>query len=233
MAQKPKPNDEKRHHLFRTPAQFGQKLHANAFVESPDPYYTRIANKTHQILAQKYRSGALKMPSVKRGKVSKVSLLIIVLVASFASSIVYAKWNGQFQAQTSVHVPLSVPNTSFQISEITANSTGSIIKDNAFVANTQGRSITYTFHVWAETQVNGSKTQDMSQLFLQFSIAINDYTKNVTIASLLLPAQEVSFIYNCASDQPFRLIINYQAKAVQIGGTSTPLTIFFTYAYSE
>ena len=230
----PKSSNEKPHHLFRLPSQFGLRLRTSAFSSSPDPYWTRLANKTHQILAQKYKTGQLKQPTVRRAKIPKVAyLLILLLVVALPSAIIYAQYSGQFTATTTMRSPLSVRLTQFQLPDLWMNTTASTIVDNAFVVNTGGRSLTYTFRVWASTTINGTLTQDMIPLFTQFQITFSDYSRNVTVASLLSPTQTVSFIYSSTSDVQFRVILSYSSRAVQLGSTSTPLTVFFIYAYSE
>ncbi len=238
MTASPESDDKpERQHILRTPAAFGKKIksfeEASGVVAVKGGYFGTIADKKDKILAAKYASGELKKPGVSRGKISKVSLLIIVLVVSLAGTIAYAQWSGQWTAQTQIRAPINVLMQQFTLPDVWVNQTSSAIVDNAFIVNTAGRSITFSFQVYAATTINGTQTQDMTPLFSQFSIAFNDYTRNVTVASLLSPTQTVSFIYQSSVDQPFRLIISYNSKPVQLGANSTPLTIFFIYAYSE
>jgi hypothetical protein len=242
VSEESKPSDssksEQEHkHILRTPSAFGKRTksfdEASGFVTVQGGYWGKIADGATKILRAKYASGELKKPSVSRGKVSKVSILIIILAVSFASAIVYAQFQGKFTATTTMRSPLTVRLTQFQLPDLWMNTTSSTIIDNAFLINTGGRSITYSFRVWAETTVNGTTTQDMVPLFTQFQIAFSDYSRNVTVASLLSPAQTVSFIYSCTGDVQFRLILSYSSKSVQLGTNSTPLTVFFVYAYSE
>ena len=233
--EQPKPSDEKRHHLFRLPSQFGQKLRANAFSSSPDKYWTNIANKVHLILAQKYRTGQLKPPTVRRAKIPKVAYLLIgLLVVALPSAFIYAQYSGQFTAQTTVRSPIVVPALQFTIADIWANTTGNYIRDSAFIINTGGTPMTYSFRLYATTTFsNGTQTQDMTRLFLQASVAFNDGSQNLTVASLLSPNQVVSFTYNTSVDTPVRLIFSYQSKDVQLGATSSSLVFSFLYSYSR
>ncbi len=197
-------------------------------------YWGRIANRTTQILRAKIKAGKLKpqRSGKHRGHINKIGVLIIILTVSMVSAGVYAQYRGQITAQTSIRAPIYVTSTQFQLPDIWVNHTGSFIQDGAFVINSGGQPVTYTFLIYAETKINGTQTQDMSKLFYQFSVILNDYSKNVTTVSLLNTPQPVSFQYPGNTDQNFRVIIQYVSKPVQLGTTVSPLTISFAYSYS-
>lgn len=219
------------------PDKFGIKLHGtSAFSTSPDPYWTNLANKTHQILAHKYAIGQLKPPAtVRKAKVPKVAYLLIVLcVVAFPSAYLYGQYSGSFQAQTTLRAPIVVHMSQFSIPSLWSNKSGSFIQDGVFTINPNGVQTTYSFRVFATvTYWNGTQTQDMTQLFRQLTVSFNNGIQNMTVASLLSPNQTVSFIASNNVDEVYRLIFTYDMKAVDLGTTSSTSLVFsFLYSYS-
>jgi len=231
-------SEQEHKHILRTPSAFGKRTksfdEASGFVTVQGGYWGKVADGATKILRAKYASGELKKPTVSRGKVSKVSILIIILVVSFASAIVYAQFQGQFTATTTVRSPIVVHISQIIIPSIWVNASGSYIANEVFTINPNGVQTTYFFHVFATvTCANGTQTQDMSQLFKQLTVTFNSGTANVTTASLLLPNQTVSFIASNNVDEVYRLIFTYDMKAVDLGSTSSTSLVFsFLYSWS-
>jgi len=221
-------------HVLRGPEDFGEKSAVPTFEEANRKYYGRIADRKSRILRVKYRSGKLKKPTSKRrGHVSKAAIFIVILAISLGSTFVVAQWMGQFQAQTQIRSPINVLKQQFIIPDIWVNRTGSWIEDTVFIVNTSGNLVTYTFKLYVTAHfTNGSETQDMTRLFSQLAVTLNDYSQNRTVGDGLVASETMSFSYQCSADQPFRIIIGYITKPVQLGATAVVLTFNFLYSYS-
>lgn len=207
-----------------------------SFVEANTAYFERIRQRKNTILRQHYRSGRLKKPSrVKGGKISKASILLVIVAVMLASTWAYAQYQGQLTISSTIRVPLYFPaGTQFSIGDIWLNKTKqSYIIDSAFTTNTASKLITFTFQAYGTIRYgNGTTTQDMTQVFSELQLVFNNYSQNMTQTSLLAPGTPVTFTFQNSSDQPWRLILTYSTKNVVLGGTAASLVINMLYTYN-